>query len=199
MKRWSLLAVLILAAWTSEVNSLGHSRALTDEQRRRLDVGQVVVLETLPPGGGRGAAEGGTALSVVHASPEEVWRVLVDYPRHSGLYPRVTTAEVIESDPRHALVRYVVGVGPFTFGFHVDNYPSAGRRRLDWRLAQGRSNGLFRDTWGYWHIEPHAEGVLLTYAMAARTMLPSFLTRGAERDGLVEALRAVKERAERRV
>jgi hypothetical protein len=38
--------------------------------------------------------------------------------------------------------------------------------------------------------------VLLTYAMAARTMLPSFVTRSAERDGLVETLKAIRERAE---
>jgi hypothetical protein len=37
---------------------------------------------------------------------------------------------------------------------------------------------------------------VLTYAMAARTVLPPFLTRGAERDGLVETVRAVRERAE---
>jgi len=40
-------------------------------------------------------------------------------------------------------------------------------------------------------------GVLLTYGMAARTVLPAFLTRRAERDGLVETLKAVRERAER--
>jgi hypothetical protein len=38
--------------------------------------------------------------------------------------------------------------------------------------------------------------VLLTYAMAARTVLPGFLTRGVERGGLVETLKAVRQRAE---
>jgi hypothetical protein len=90
----------------------------------------------------------------------------------------------------------VVGVGPLSFGFHVNNYPDASRRRLEWRLARERTNQLFRDNWGYWQIEPHGRDVLLTYAMAARTMLPAFVVRNAERDGLVETLKAVRERAE---
>jgi hypothetical protein len=45
-------------------------------------------------------------------------------------------------------------------------------------------------------IDSHGRDVLLTYAMAARTMLPSFVTRSAERDGLVETLKAIRERAE---
>jgi hypothetical protein len=65
-----------------------------------------------------------------------------------------------------------------------------------WRLDRDRRNGLFHDTWGYWQVESRGEGVLLTYAMAARTMLPPSFTRGAERDGLVETVKAVRGRAE---
>jgi len=65
-------------------------------------------------------------------------------------------------------------------------------------LDRGRRNGLFRESFGYWQLEPRSEGVLLTYAMAARTTLPRFLTAGAERDGMVEAIRAVRDRAEQR-
>lgn len=171
--------------------------ALSGDQQRRLDGGEVVVLELLPPGGDVKSSQGGTAVGVVHASSDAVWQVLVDYERHSGLYPRVVGAAVLESHPGVALVRYVVGIGPFAFGFHVNNYPDAAHRRLSWRLAQDRRNDLFQDSWGYWQIEPDTRGVLLTYAMAARTVLPAFLTRGAERDGLVQTLKAVRDRAER--
>lgn len=186
------VAILIVAAWTATATPLG----LSSDQERRLERGEIVVLDILPPGDRVIKGQGGTALTLVNASPDAVWRVLVDYPRHSGLYPRVTDAEVLESDAAHALVRYVVGVGPFSFGFHVNNYPDAARGRLAWSLDRGRPNDLFRDSWGYWQVEPRPQGVVLTYAMAARTVLPAFLTRGAERDGLVETVRAVRERAE---
>ena len=186
------VTILIVAAWTATATPLG----LSSDQERRLERGEIVVLDILPPGDRVIKGQGGTALTLVNASPDAVWGVLVDYPRHSGLYPRVTDARVLEADAAHALVRYVVGVGPFSFGFHVNNYPDAARGRLAWSLDRGRPNDLFRDSWGYWQVEPHRQGVVLTYAMAARTVLPAFLTRGAERDGLVETVRAVRERAE---
>ncbi len=169
---------------------------LSSDQQRRLEGGEVVVVNVLPPGGGAKASQGGTVLALVHASPEAVWQVLLDYARHPGLYPRVVGTQVLESDADHALVRYVLGIGPFSFGFHVNNYPDEMNRRIEWRLAQERPNDLFRESWGYWQIDPRPRGALVTYAMAARTVLPAFLTRGAERDGLVETLKAVRERAE---
>jgi ribosome-associated toxin RatA of RatAB toxin-antitoxin module len=191
-----LLALLtIVAAPALAVDSPG----LSADQQRRLDAGEVVVLDVLPPGAGQ-ASQGGTVIARVNASPEAVWGVLVDYGRHTGLYPRVVTSQVLESDHAHVLVRYVVRVGMISFGFHVNNYPDVTRGRLTWALAKGRSNGPFRDSWGYWQVAPAhgASGTTVTYAMAARTMLPAFLTNGVERDGLVEAVKAVRERAERR-
>lgn len=193
MTIFALIAALV--TWFSVVPATAGP-VLSADQQRRLDGGEVILLDVLPPGGGAVTGQGGTALSVVHASSEKVWNVLTDYPRHVGLYPRVVTAKVVESDAGRALVRYVVGVGPFSFGFHVDNFPDEGRHRIEWRLARSRPNDLFRDSWGYWEIAPGTNGVLLTYAMGARTVLPAFLTRGAERDGLVETVKAVRERAE---
>ncbi len=186
------VAILIVAGWATTATPLG----LSSDQERRLERGEIVFLDILPPGDPAIKGQGGTALTLVNASPDTVWRVLVDYPRHSGLYPRVIDARVLESGAEHALVRYVVGVGPFSFGFHVNNYPDAARGRLAWSLDRERPNDLFRDSWGYWQIDPRPPGVVLTYAMAARTVLPAFLTRGAERDGLVETVRAVRDRAE---
>src|SRR3989304_1771934 len=206
-----LLAVLIVAATAAPANPL----ALSSDQLERLARREIVVLDappagapaaarpggTRPPPPGRGPAaarSGGTALALVKAAPDTVWGVLVDYPRHSGLYPNVVEATVLEVDAAHALVRYVVGVGAFSFGFHVNNYPDATPGARARRLDRGRKNGLFRESVGYWQLEPRGEGVLLTYAMAARTVLPRFLTAGAERDGMVEAIRAVRDRAEQR-
>jgi len=186
------LALLIVAMPVPAARAV----QLSSDQERRLEGGEVIVIDVLPPGGTAEASQGGTVLSVMHASADTVWHVLVDYGRHAGLYPRVMRAQILEADAEHALVHYVLGIGPFSFGFHVNNYPDEARRRIVWRLAHERPNDLFHDSWGYWQIDPRPHGVLVTYAMAARTMLPAFLTRGAERDGLVETVKAVRERAE---
>ncbi len=187
-----LLALLIVAMPVPGAQAV----ELSTDQQRRLEIGEVVVMDVLPPGGPAKASQGGTVLALVHASPAAVWQVLTDYARHRGLYPRVVDARVLEADGEHALVRYVLGIGPFSFGFHVDNYADEARRRIEWRLAHERSNDLFRESWGYWQLDPRPSGVVVTYAMAARTVLPAFLTRGAEREGLVETVKAVRERAE---
>jgi Polyketide cyclase / dehydrase and lipid transport len=190
-----LIASLLLFVLAAPGPARAGPLPLTNDQQRNLERGAVVVLEALPPGASR-SSQGGTAVARVNASPETVWRIIVDYRGHAGLYPRVIGAEVLESSTGADLVRYVVGIGAVSFGFHINAFPDVSRRRLGWRLAPDRPNGLFTDNVGYWEIEPGPEGVLLTYAMAARTVLPSFVTRSAERDGLVETIKAVRRRAE---
>jgi hypothetical protein len=186
------LAVLLLSLEpTPGPAAVAH---LTAAERARLERGEVVVLDVLP-GGGPAADQGGTGLILVAARPETVWHLLVDYPRHAGLYPHVVAADVLEAGAGRTLVRYLVGVGPFSFRFHVHAYPDAARRRLHWDLAPGHPNDLFHENRGYWQLEPAGEGVVVTYAIASRTVLPAFLTRGAERQALVETLQAVRRRA----
>jgi hypothetical protein len=190
--------IVLLALALTAAGSLTTAIALppsTSEDGARLSRGEILVSTELPVDAASGA-QGGTARALVHAAPSTVWAVLVDYPGHSGLFPRVVAAEVLEARRERTLVRYVLGIGPFSFGFHVNNYPDSTRRRLEWRLATDRPNQLFRASSGYWRLEPVTDGVVLTYSMAARTVLPAFVTRGTERDGLVETISAVRARAE---
>jgi ribosome-associated toxin RatA of RatAB toxin-antitoxin module len=168
---------------------------LSDDQRRRLAAGEVIVLDALPPRASA-SAHGGTALGLVRAAPERVWRILVDYPGHTRYYPRVTAVEVLKADERHALVRYQVAIGPLSFGFHMDKYPDPSRRRIEWQLAEGHSNSLFRENAGYWQVDGADVGALVTYAIGVRTMLPALLTVGSERDSLVGTVAALRSLAE---
>jgi ribosome-associated toxin RatA of RatAB toxin-antitoxin module len=175
---------LVTLAWPAPPPELS-------DERRRLGAGEVIVREALPPGASA-TARGGTAVALVRASPEQVWRVLVDYPGHVRYYPKVVAAEVVESDERRVIVRYRVGLGPFSFDFHMDKYPDPRRRRIEWHLAEGRGHGLFRENSGYWQVDEDGRASLVTYAIAVRTVLPSFVTGGAERDSLVETIVAMR-------
>ena len=168
---------------------------LSDDQRRRLAAGEVVVRDVMPPGASP-SARGGTAVAVVRASPEQVWRILVDYPGHARYYPRVVAVEVVQSDERRAVVRYDVAIGPFAFSFHMDKYPDPKRRRIEWHLAEGHGHGLFRENSGYWAVDEVDRGSLVTYAIAVRTVLPAFVTGRSERDSLVETMTAMRKLAE---
>jgi|SRR5262252_7726262 len=102
-----VLAVSLLAA-----ASTASTARPSEDVRRRLAAGQVVVTDELPPGASE-TAHGGTAVAVMRASPEQVWRVIVDYPGHPRYYPHVTAADLVEQDERRAIVHYRVTVGPF--------------------------------------------------------------------------------------
>lgn len=194
----ALLALAALAGILAGVAAAASLRDLSEEQRRRLQAGEVLVTETLPPGASE-SARGGTALALVRASPEHVWRVLTDYPGHTRYYPRVVAAEVVERDHRRVLVRYQVGLGVFSFGFHMDKFPDARRRRIDWHLAEGHGHGLFHENSGYWQVDAADAASLVTYAIAVRTLLPGFITRGAERESLTETVTGLRKLAEEEV
>src|SRR5690348_13986693 len=162
---------LLAAAWTAT------GAETPEDVRRRLAAGDVVVTEALPPGASK-TAHGGTAIAILRASPEQVWRVIVDYRGHPRYYPRVTSADVVEANERHVIVHYRVAVGPISFGFYMEKYPDPGRRRVEWHLAEGRPHGLFRENSGYWQVDPTDAryASLVTYAIAVRTMMPGFVT-----------------------
>jgi ribosome-associated toxin RatA of RatAB toxin-antitoxin module len=191
----SLLALLVLTGGLVPAVSPVPAADPSEDVRRRLAAGEVIVADALPPGASQ-TARGGTARALVRASPEQVWRVLVDYPGHARYYPRVTAAEVVEIDERHALVRYQVGIGPFSFDFYMNKYPDPRRRRVEWRLAEGRSHGLFRENSGYWQVDEAQGASLVTYAIAVRTVLPNFVTGAAERDSLTETVTAMRKLVE---
>jgi len=167
----------------------GTDTGTSEDVRRRVAAGDVVVTDELPPGASK-TAHGGTAIAVLRASPEQVWRVILDYRGHPRFYPHVTAADVVEMDERRAIVHYRVTVGPLSFGFYMEKYPDPRRRRVEWHLAEGRPHGPFRENSGYWQINPTDDGAasLVTYAIAVRTVLPASVTAGGESASLTETM-----------
>jgi ribosome-associated toxin RatA of RatAB toxin-antitoxin module len=188
---WLLLAPVVAAcAFVTSAGAAGPV-ALTTEQQTRLTAGEIVVLDARPDGASPGAG-GGTAVALVPAPVERVWGVLTDYPGHPRYYPGVVAAEVLEVSGPRVLVRYTVRVGLFTFRFHMRKVSDPGRRRIEWRLAEDRANGLLRENSGYWQVEARPGGSLVTYAIAVRSYVPAFLTAGSEQASLVDTVAGLR-------
>ena len=193
MVTYARVALIVLAGGLLALAPAMLAGGNSDDLRRRLAAREVVVIDAMPPGASP-TALGGTAVALMRAPPGQVWRVIVDYPGHPRYYPRVTSAEVVEIDGLHAIVHYRIAVGPFSFGVDMNKVPDHRRRRVEWRLAEGRSHGLFLENSGYWQVDPGetADASIVTYAIAVRTMLPGFVTRGAERASLVDTVSALR-------
>ncbi len=165
------------------------------DSERRLAAGEIIVLDVLPPGASPDA-QGGTAVALVRAPVEKVWSILIDYKGHPRYYPRLASAEVLERSDGRALVRYTATVGLLSFTFYMDKTQDPVRHRIEWQLAPGRSNSLFRENSGYWQVDAHDGASLVAYALAVRTVLPGFLTRSSERNSLVDTITGLRRLAE---
>jgi ribosome-associated toxin RatA of RatAB toxin-antitoxin module len=196
MRRIILLLLLSLLSAPSTAAPL----PLSAGDLARLYEGEIVFRGELPSLADAPSGNGGTALALLHANSEEVWLVLTDFDHYAGLFPRLAESATVTHSGDRALVRFRVAVGPFSFRFFVNHVVSQEERQIRWRLDRSQANGLFRDTWGYWRLDPASSGsgsVLVTYAMGSRTVLPAFLTRGSERKSVVQTLAALKARVER--
>ena len=193
LRRALIVAFLLLAARASAAQSTPPVEVSADDQQR-LAAGAVIVLDARPPGASDGA-DGGTAMGRVAASPEVVWRIIVDYKNHPTIYPRVTSAEVVRADERSVRVRYALSIGFMSLDLVMDKYPDAARRRTEWRLAEDQPSQFFLENSGYWQVDEAPGGSLVTYAVATRTLLPAFMTRGSQRESLVTTVENLRRRA----
>jgi len=196
MARVLCCLLLIVLCFTPSV--VPATPGLSQNDFTRLHRGEIVFKNEVPAVEGGSRGNGGTAVALLESDVETVWRILTDFEHYAGLFPRVKGSEVVDQHGSHALVRFQVAVGPFSFRFSVAHVVSWADRQIHWRLDRTQTNDLFRDTWGYWQLEPLGGGrVLVTYAMGSQTTLPAFLTRGSERDSVVKTIAALKARVDR--
>jgi hypothetical protein len=189
--------VVVLVILTGAMPGSAASPTLSADQQRRLEAGEIVLLEALPPGAST-SAQGGTAVALVCAPPSVVWDIVVDWRNHPSMYPRVTHAEGTQADPRRLRVRYTLSIGPFSFEVDMDKYPDPAQRRVTWHLAEDRPSTFFSESSGYWQVDAAGTDSRVTYAVATRTLVPAFLTRGSQRDSLVSTVRAVRKLAQQK-
>jgi Polyketide cyclase / dehydrase and lipid transport len=192
-RRWATLFPVLLYL-THGTGAWATPLTLSADQQRRLDAGEIVLLDALPPGASE-SAQGGTVVAVVCAPTAVVWAILVDWRNHPSIYPHVARAEVTHADSSRVRVRYTLAIGPFSFDAHIDKYPDAARRRVEWRLAEDQPSRFFAESSGYWQVDELGAESLVTYAVATRTLVPAFLTRGSQRHSLVSTVEAVRKRA----
>ena len=189
---YCIVAVLLLSAASAASTD---TPSLSADEQRRVEAGDIVVLDVLPPGASA-SAQGGTAVALVCASPAAVWDILVDWEGQTRLYPRVTAVEVVQREASHVRVRYSIGIGPFSFKAFLDKYPDAVHRRSTWHLAEDEPSTLFSESSGYWQVDEASAGSRVTHGVATRTIVPAFMTRGSQRQSLVTTVQNLRKRAQ---
>jgi uncharacterized membrane protein len=99
----------------------------------------------------------------INAQPENVWNVLVDYPKAPEVFENLKLCEVVESKGRVKLVRQVVRTGlPFEFDYIV-----ALTEDKPYRIEWYRESGSLKEVTGSWELEPDDSGekTKITYSI----------------------------------
>jgi hypothetical protein len=190
--RW----LFALALMTHVTNAWATPVPLSPDQQRRLDAGEIVLLDARPPGASE-SSQGGTAVALVCAPVSVVWDILVDWGNHPAIYSHVKRAEVRHVEASRVRVHYTLSVWPLSVGIDVDTYPDEARHHIDWRLAEDQPSRFFAENTGYWQIEDAGADSRVTYAVATRTIVPGILMRYSHRDSLVSTVEAVRKQAAR--
>ncbi len=144
----------------------------------------------------RAMADRVTEQTSIAADPETVRQVLLDFPSYPEWATDLKSVEVLETDDegRAASVRYrAAGMGRSTT--YTLRYDYSDPARVAWKQTKG---DVTRKLDGHYHLEPSADGTLVTYELEVALVLPlpGFIKRRTQGRIMHTALDELKARAE---
>jgi ribosome-associated toxin RatA of RatAB toxin-antitoxin module len=168
--------------------------ALSDDEAKRLEEGEVLV-RSLEPTDGKGMAA--MAIGLVDGAPAEVWPVVRDCQHYQAFMPRTKRSEVKE-EAGVMLCRVELSL-PFPLKDLWSESKSVlteepPRFRREWTLVRG----TYHRNQGSWTLLPWADGgkTLVVYVVDAHpdSLVPEALSRAAQAKSLPEMFAAVRQR-----
>jgi carbon monoxide dehydrogenase subunit G len=104
-----------------------------------------------------GSLIGGTAMQVVDAPPEAVWRAVQDTPHYVHLLPEVDEARIVQRGRRNRVVYFRHTRGPLSASYHVQVVFDNASRTARFRVDRSRPHSL-RQGHGVLTVQPWGEG-----------------------------------------
>lgn len=113
-------------------------------------------------------------VSLIDASPDEVWKVLTDYEKYSKMFPGIlkgeTRAKNGDTEDHYSLFDYP---WPFEDRWTVNRLVhSSDRRSIKWR----RIDGTVKEIVGSWKLIPHEDRTLAIYSVRLDPGIPMIPT-----------------------
>jgi ribosome-associated toxin RatA of RatAB toxin-antitoxin module len=112
---------------------------------------------------------------VPHATPAEVYAVVVDYSAYPRLFPEFTSVRVIETAGNRHRVEFNVQV-VMPARYVLDLMCDAGALTVDWTFVEGT---IISDSRGSWRFAAEGESTRIDYtaALEVNAPLPGFVLR----------------------
>lgn len=163
-----LLGALALAqARASARDTAGE---LSADELRRLERGELVMRPTTERRGDLRLI-GGTSFQVVSASPDVVWRALLDTQYYRRMLPQLQQAHVARETAKGAALERIVGLrhgrGPAVSSYYLALQIDPHKRDIAFRLDETRPHDI-RAAWGFYTVRPYGAGkALLVFGVLA--------------------------------
>jgi hypothetical protein len=167
---------LLCACLSAFSAPLGASRAragldpsqFTADEWRQLNAGQLVLRpKTKMQGGLR--LMGGSSWQVISASPDVVWRALLDTPRYTHMMPQVIEARLVGSRDNERTVFMRQGQdGLVEARYYLKVNVQEPRRDITFTIDEHMPHDVLKAAWGFYSVRPYGEGkTLLAYGVMA--------------------------------
>lgn len=190
----SLSGLLLLALLVGS-GTAGAAPKFTEDERTRLEAGEVIITVRDLDGGDVTAAR---AVGVVDAAPAAVWKHIDDCGSYEEFMPKVKEAEELSRKGSDVTCKLVVGM-PFplsdlwsvTIAKHEAK--KGDRYRRKWRATEGS----YKLNEGSWVLSPwngSHERTLLVYTIkvAPKASIPAGIRRAAQQQTLPDVIKAVR-------
>lgn len=181
---------------------MGQGRAAGDspfssDELSRLRAGELVKREATEQ---RGSLQliGGSSWQLIDATPDVVYKVLLDTRKYTRILPAVTASKLVREEPGARIVRLEHKRGPIGISYDVRARIYPERRDITFMLEHA-PGGAPRAAWGFFSVRPYgAKYTLLSYGVMADPgdgILVGLL-RGVVHDWMLKVPRLVKGYAE---
>jgi uncharacterized protein YndB with AHSA1/START domain len=198
MKR-SLKYIVAIVLFAVPIVQKAAAIELTQNEQEQLANGEVIVyLKAV-----RGPIKEGTAMGVVEAPPEKVFRVVTDNEDFEQFMPYVKQSEV-ERLTEASIINYQYLDFPFPIGdryykLHIlrriENTNKGKVLKSTWTYVKGSGN--IKDTYGSWILEEYGQGkTLVTYVVCTDPggSLPKWALNMATKISLPQVIGRVRQR-----
>lgn len=141
---------------------------LTHEELGRLKAGHLVLRPATRMRRGV-KLMGGSSWQLIDASPEVVWRALLDTPHYPRMMPQVIEARLVrtEGDQRTVFMRQG-SAGLLEATYYLNVKVDAARHGLTFSVDERMPHDVLEAVWGFYSVHPYGQGkTVLAYGVMA--------------------------------
>jgi hypothetical protein len=160
---------IFLALWCLIAVNVAHAddvkRPFSEAEKKQLAAGQLVTRRVEEEKNGLRLI-GGSSWQLIKASPDVVFRALLDTPRYDRMLPTVSRAQLISQAPTLRRVKLEHKKGPLGVSYRLALMLDPARRDITFKLNDALESGI-RAAWGYMTVSAWGDKSLLSYGVMA--------------------------------